>query len=180
MKFAKTAALVYLIYSVTTDVAIWSTALYLFLRQQGLTWHDFWRGGASSSATTIILVLLAPVYVQNLPLSSLFLTFGANKKNFTSLLRQQQCDDDFLQRCPRHYTRNGVACQVFFARMLQIVYNCTSLRNGDDNCRKLVQMCEKFLTLRPRARPPEIRWRFLHEERKNHLTPDAVADIMYA
>lgn len=32
MKFAKIAALVYLIYSVTTDVAIWSAALYLFLR----------------------------------------------------------------------------------------------------------------------------------------------------
>ena len=32
MKLAKAAALVYLIYSVTTDVAIWSTALYLFLR----------------------------------------------------------------------------------------------------------------------------------------------------
>jgi len=32
MKFAKGAAMVYLIYSITTDVAIWSTALYLFLR----------------------------------------------------------------------------------------------------------------------------------------------------
>ena len=32
MKFAKIAALVYLIYSVPPDVAIWSAALYLFLR----------------------------------------------------------------------------------------------------------------------------------------------------
>jgi hypothetical protein len=32
MKFAKGAAMIYLIYSITTDVAIWSTALYLFLR----------------------------------------------------------------------------------------------------------------------------------------------------
>ena len=41
-------------------------------------------------------------------------------------------------------------------------------------------MCENYLTFRPRARPPEIRLRFLNELRKNHLTPDAVADIMYA
>ena len=108
--------------------------------------------------------------------------FAGVDKIFFKAASLRQCKSDVQNRqgARRQYTRNGVACQVFFARMVQIVCNCTSLRNGDDNCRKLVQMCEKFLTLRPRARPPEIRWRFLHEERKNHLTPDAVPDIMYA
>ena len=180
MKFAKIAALVYLIYSVTTDVAIWSAALYLFLRQQGLTWHDFWRGGASSSATTTCKWCTARHYKQQCDDCQVFFAGVDQIKKILTSLAPLVVRRRSRKAASRHYTRNGVACQVFFARMQQIYYNQTSLRNGDDNYRKFGQIRKKFLTLRPRARPPEIRWRFLHEERKNHLTPDAVADIMYA
>jgi len=108
--------------------------------------------------------------------------FAGVDKIFFKAASLRQCKSDVQNRrvALRHYTRNGVACQVFFARMVQIVCNCTSLRSGDENCTKLVQMCEKFLTFRPRARPPGIALRFLHEWRENHLTTHGIADIMYA
>jgi hypothetical protein len=54
----------------------------------------------------------------------------------------------------RQYTRNGVACQVFFARLVQIVYNCGSLRNGVVNQRKFGEIEQKVLDITtPRAAP---------------------------
>ena len=192
-KLAKSVAIAYFVYSMVTDIAIWTTALLYFINKG---FQPFKNAACEDAKNLDFSGFLARVRQQQCdddafggPCARIsakarnvksFLRVWTKLNKILQVLRQQQCDDDFLQRCPRHYTRNGVACQVFFARMQQIVYNQTSLRNGDDNCRKLGQMCEKFLTKRPRARPPEIRLCFLHEYSRNHLTTHGVPDIMYA
>ena len=51
-------------------------------RQNRLIFRQFWRGGASSSATMMHLVLLAPEYVQKRRLSSLFCGCAPNFLQF--------------------------------------------------------------------------------------------------
>ena len=51
-------------------------------RQNRLIFRQFWRAGASSSATMMHLVLLAPEYVQKRQMSSLFCGCGPNFLQF--------------------------------------------------------------------------------------------------
>ena len=122
-------------------------------RQNRLIFPQFRRGGASSRVTKRTLVGLAPEYVQKRRKSSLFCGYAPNffqsSKSAPVVVRRR-----FKKPAPRHYTRNGVACQVFFARMLQIFPNQGSLRNGVVNLRKFGQNPRKVLDIpTPRAAP---------------------------
>ena len=137
MNYAKIIGAAYVIYSITTDIAIWIGGLYYWWNggfqpsppnenhsHPGCsTWNTpglallqiLARGRQCESEVSIRMVLPAPVYVQSRPMSSLFCGCGQNFfKNMQSLC-QTPCP-------PWQYTRKARDCQELFAAFVQIVF----------------------------------------------------------
>ena len=99
IKLAKTVALGYFVYSIITDIAIWTTAILYFINKG---FQPFKNAGCEAA--------------KNLDFSG-FLARG----------RQQQYDDDILRWTPRQNTCKSDKCQVFFAGVAQIKSKKASL-----------------------------------------------------
>ena len=127
----------------------------------------FWRGGASSSTTTIFSKVPCAIISSRTTIVKSFLRVWTK---FFAIRMVFWCGR-------ANYTVVGRRCQVLFAGIVQIIlldkslrgrYNLRKFRKTPERVRKfriiLVNYSKKFLTEKPRARPPGIRLRLVYDQ----------------